>query len=78
MFEKYMRFWYNTNRFIKKEEKDMGKAKAGNRSYVDLVCTECKRANYTVSKNKKNTPEKLEVNKFCEFCNKHTIHREKK
>ena len=56
----------------------MGKAKAGNRSYVDLVCTECKRANYTVSKNKKNTPDRLELNRYCPKCRKTVIAREKK
>ncbi len=53
-------------------------AKTDNRSYVTLVCTECKSENYMTSKNKKNTTEKLELNKHCPKCNKHTTHKEKK
>jgi large subunit ribosomal protein L33 len=29
-------------------------------------------------KNKKNTPDKLELNKYCPFCKKHTPHTETK
>ena len=29
-------------------------------------------------KNKKNTPDKLELNKYCPFCKKHTLHTETK
>ena len=29
-------------------------------------------------KNKKNTPDKLELNKYCPFCRKHTVHTETK
>ena len=40
-----------------------------NRVLVSLVCEECKNANYTVSKNKKNTTERLELNKYFRlFC----------
>ena len=31
-----------------------------------------------VVKNKKNTPDRLEMNKYCRFCKKHTVHRETK
>jgi large subunit ribosomal protein L33 len=27
-------------------------------------------------KNRKNTPERIELKKFCPYCNKHTIHKE--
>lgn len=53
-------------------------AKNENRSYVTLVCTDCKSENYMTSKNKKNTTEKLELKKYCARCNKHTMHKEKK
>ena len=43
-------------------------AKNENRNYVTLACQECKHENYTTSKNKKNTPEKLETKKFCSNC----------
>ena len=43
-----------------------------NRVLVTLVCDECKEQNYTVSKNKKNTTERLELNKYCPRCRKNT------
>lgn len=53
-------------------------AKVGNRNNVTLVCTVCAEENYRESKNKKNTPERLEINKYCSRCQKHTVHKEKK
>ena len=43
-----------------------------------LACTECKRRNYATVKNKKNTPDRVEMKKYCPFCRKHTLHRETK
>ena len=37
---------------------------------VTLRCNECKQRNYNTMKNKKNTPDKLELNKYCPFCKK--------
>ncbi len=48
------------------------------RDNVTLVCTVCKNENYRVEKNKRNTPERLKLNKYCPKCNKHTEHNEKK
>ncbi|HJM82440.1 MAG TPA: 50S ribosomal protein L33 [Nitrospinota bacterium] len=48
------------------------------RIIIQLECTECKRRNYSGKKNKRNTPDKLEVNKYCRFCGKHTPHKESK
>ncbi|MCL2494901.1 MAG: 50S ribosomal protein L33 [Oscillospiraceae bacterium] len=45
---------------------------------IVLACTECKQRNYNKKKDKKNTPERLELRKYCRFCRKHTIHRETK
>ena len=45
---------------------------------VTLSCTECKQRNYNTMKNKKNNPERLEMNKYCRFCKKHTLHKETK
>jgi large subunit ribosomal protein L33 len=45
---------------------------------VILACTECKQRNYHKMKDKKNTPERLELRKYCRFCRKHTVHRETK
>ena len=48
----------------------------GARVKITLACTECKRRNYDTVKNKKNDPDRLEMNKHCPFCRKHTPHRE--
>ena len=40
--------------------------------------TECKQRNYNKEKNKKNSPDRLEMKKYCRFCKKHTLHRETK
>jgi len=45
---------------------------------VTLACTECKRRNYTSSKNKKNDPDRIEMKKYCKFCKIHTVHKETK
>ena len=37
-------------------------AKAGARIKITLRCSECKQRNYNTFKNKKNTPDRLELN----------------
>lgn len=37
---------------------------------ITLACTECKQRNYDTYKNKKNDPDRLEMNKYCRFCKK--------
>jgi large subunit ribosomal protein L33 len=51
---------------------------AAGRAIVALECMDCKRRNYSTTKNKRTTPDKLEFSKFCRFCRKHTMHRETK
>jgi large subunit ribosomal protein L33 len=46
------------------------------RDQVTLACTECKRRNYTTTKNKRLTPDRLEIKKFCPAERKHTMHKE--
>jgi large subunit ribosomal protein L33 len=62
----------------------MAKSK-GTRLTVTLECTECRKSGvkrlagvsrYTTKKNRKNTPERIELKKFCRYCNKHQIHKE--
>ena len=48
------------------------------RVIITLECTECKQRNYTTTKNKKNTPERLEIKKYCRFCGGHRPHKETK
>jgi large subunit ribosomal protein L33 len=51
-------------------------AASSNRVLVTLACSECKRRNYHTEKNKKNTPGRLELRKYCPFCRGHRVHRE--
>lgn len=46
------------------------------REIITLACTVCKRRNYVTTKDKKNTPDRLELSKYCKWCRKHTPHRE--
>ena len=48
------------------------------RERITLACTECKQRNYDTSKNKKNDPDRIEMQKFCKFCKKQTTHKETK
>ena len=48
------------------------------RNLITLACTECKQRNYLTNKNKKNDPDRIELNKYCKFCKKHTLHKETK
>ncbi len=57
-------------------------AKKGNRVQVILECTEHKTSGqpgtsrYISEKNKKNTPERLELKKYNPILKKYTIHKE--
>mgnify|MGYP000865098263 CR=1 FL=1 len=48
------------------------------RANIVLACQECKQRNYDTFKDKKNTPDRIELSKYCRFCRKHTVHRETK
>nr|YP_010466141.1 ribosomal protein L33 [Haplopteris ensiformis]UQV94590.1 ribosomal protein L33 [Haplopteris ensiformis] len=55
---------------------------------IALECTNCIRvkahdkpagiSRYTTRKNRRNTPTRLELKKYCFFCQKHTLHKEAK
>lgn len=49
-----------------------------NREFIDLECTVCKSYVIRSEKNKKNTPDRLELKKFCPVCKKSVIFKEKK
>ena len=57
-------------------------AKKGNRVQVILECTEHKASGlpgtsrYITTKNKKNTPDRMELNKFNAIMKKMTLHKE--
>lgn len=48
------------------------------REKVVLVCTECLSRNYTTTKDKYSSTQRMEITKYCKKCNKHTLHRESK
>lgn len=43
-----------------------------------LACTVCGSRNYTKPSGSQSRTERLEIKKFCRYCNKHTLHRETK
>ncbi|MDA3833837.1 MAG: 50S ribosomal protein L33 [Spirochaetales bacterium] len=56
----------------------MASKKKGPVEKISLQCSECKRKNYTTSKNRRNIQGKLEFMKYCTFDRKHTLHKEAK
>jgi large subunit ribosomal protein L33 len=48
------------------------------REIISMACTSCKRRNYSTTKNRRKSSERLELNKYCRFCRKHTAHKESK
>ena len=57
----------------------------GARVLITLECIECRVnidkkttgvSRYTSEKNRRNTPERIELKKYCSNCNEHTIHKE--
>lgn len=64
----------------------MGKNK-GPRVNITIECKECREnlaprsqgvSRYLTSKNRRTTPQKLELLKYCKHCDKRTIHKETK
>ncbi len=51
-------------------------AKKEDRQIITLACTECRERNYTTTKNRRNDPDRLQLNKFCPRCRVHRSHRE--
>lgn len=54
----------------------------GPRVIIHLECQTCRNSGvpgvsrYSSTKNKKKTPERLEIKKYCKFERKHTLHKE--
>jgi large subunit ribosomal protein L33 len=62
-------------------DKDSGKskmAKKADRIIIHLACEQCKERTYTTTKNKRNDPGRLELNKYCPRCHGTKLHRETK
>ncbi|MDR0846485.1 MAG: 50S ribosomal protein L33 [Lactobacillales bacterium] len=47
-------------------------------SKTSLACSECGSRNYSKAINSTNRTTRLEINKFCKYCGKHTVHKETK
>ena len=45
---------------------------------IALACSECKRRNYTTTRNKRTMANRLEIVKFCPTERKRTLHKEVK
>ena len=71
-------FIFYAKNFCKRKREANFNGGADMRVRITLACTECKQRNYDTMKNKKNTPDRVEMNKYCRFCKKHTLHRETK
>ncbi len=60
----------------------MAKKSKGNRIQVILECTEHKNtglsgtSRYVTEKNRKNTPDRIELKKYNPILRKHTVHKE--
>ena len=79
--DKCKKIWYNRTTqkgsfFLHDNKKCIGGRKM--RVKITLACSECKQRNYDTMKNKKNDPDRIEMNKYCRFCKKHTLHKETK
>jgi large subunit ribosomal protein L33 len=48
------------------------------REIITLACLDCKERNYSTTKNRRNTPDRVELKKYCKRCRKHTGHKEVK
>ena len=48
------------------------------RENIIMECTVCKSRNYFTTKNRRKSSERLEFNKYCRACRKHTPHKESK
>ncbi|MCS6861324.1 MAG: 50S ribosomal protein L33 [Abditibacteriales bacterium] len=54
---------------------------AAKRAPITLACSDCNERNYTTRRHKPKTTgggqrERLQRNKYCPRCRKHTLHRE--
>ena len=59
----------------------MAKPKKGNRINIIVECTEARKigaspSRYSTSKNRRNTPGRMEIKKYNPALKKHTVHKE--
>jgi len=53
-------------------------AKNENRQFIGLKCSRCGKQIRPTVKNKKNTPDKMEIKKYCPTCHQVTVFKETK
>lgn len=46
------------------------------RVIIQFACNDCKRRNYSSTKNRRTTTGRVERKKYCKWCGHHTVHRE--
>jgi large subunit ribosomal protein L33 len=59
----------------------MAKKKTDARIIITVECTEARKegkppSRYSTTKNRRNTPDRLEIKKYNPFLKRHTIHKE--
>ena len=59
----------------------VAKPKKGNRINIIVECTEARKigatpSRYSTSKNRRNTPGRMEIKKYNPYLKKHTVHKE--
>ncbi|SDU79321.1 50S ribosomal protein L33 [Arcanobacterium phocae] len=54
----------------------MASKSADVRPKITLACEVCKERNYITKKNRRNSPDRLELKKYCPKCSKSQTHRE--
>lgn len=45
---------------------------------IKFECKDCKKVNYHSQRNKKTLKTRMELQKYCKTCKKHTSHKETK
>ena len=50
----------------------------GNRVIITFECKDCKERNYSKTKNKRTTPDKIEMKKYDPKARKHVLYKEGK
>ncbi|MBA5867317.1 MAG: 50S ribosomal protein L33 [Nitrospira sp. CR1.3] len=51
------------------------------REVIAMACTDCEtpgKSVYWTTKNKKNDPDRIELKKYCRYCHKRSVHKEKR
>ena len=62
---------------VRSETASRGEMARGDvRIAVTLACEECKRRNYQTNKSRRNSPDRIELRKYCRWCGRHTPHKE--